>query len=82
MPKHERWKIILILVVLFASLWAVYPPSEKIKLGLDLAYVIYCFKQRNAREPRSDTIERLIAVLRNPLTSTELRTSYTTRQTE
>ena len=68
MPKHERWKIILILVVLFASLWAVYPPSEKIKLGLDLKGGVHILLQAKGTPENpisSDTIERLIAVLRN-----------------
>ena len=50
MPKHERWKIILILVVLFASLWAVYPPSEKIKLGLDLKGGVHILLQARERQ--------------------------------
>jgi preprotein translocase subunit SecD len=36
MNKNLRWRIIAILVVLVASVWAFYPPGEKLHLGLDL----------------------------------------------
>jgi len=31
-----RWKILAIVVVLLLSIWAFWPPSEKVRLGLDL----------------------------------------------
>lgn len=37
MDKSAFWKWILFAVLLFASVWVAYPPTEKIKLGLDLA---------------------------------------------
>src|SRR5512146_3201065 len=36
MGKELRWRIILILVIVGACLWAIIPPKQKIKLGLDL----------------------------------------------
>jgi preprotein translocase subunit SecD len=36
MNKNLRWKIITIVVVLGLAVWAFYPPSKKIHLGLDL----------------------------------------------
>lgn len=36
MNKNLRWKVLGILVVLVLSVWAFYPPKEKIRLGLDL----------------------------------------------
>jgi preprotein translocase subunit SecD len=36
MVKNLRWKALLILGIVGLSLWSFYPPSEKIKLGLDL----------------------------------------------
>jgi len=68
LPKHERWKVILILVILFASLWAIYPPSQKIKLGLDLKGGVHILLQAKGTPDNpvtSDSIERLIAVLQN-----------------
>lgn len=37
MPKDLIWKIVLILIVIVVSAIYVYPPHEKLKLGLDLA---------------------------------------------
>ena len=68
MPRHERWKIILILVILIASVLAVYPPDEKIKLGLDLKGGVHILLQAKGTPDNpitGDSIERLIAVLRN-----------------
>src|SRR5690349_6866064 len=36
MNKNLRWKIILILVIVAGAVALFYPPSQKIKLGLDL----------------------------------------------
>jgi preprotein translocase subunit SecD len=36
MSKENYWKIVLIIGVIFLSVWMFSPPTEKIKLGLDL----------------------------------------------
>ena len=36
MAKNLRWKLIVILGVIALSVFAFYPPDQKIKLGLDL----------------------------------------------
>ncbi len=36
MKKNMKWKALLILAVVGLSIWGFTPPSEKIKLGLDL----------------------------------------------
>jgi preprotein translocase subunit SecD len=36
MNKNLRWKLLVILGVIAASVWMFYPPQQKIKLGLDL----------------------------------------------
>ena len=36
MAKNLRWKLLLIVGVVVAGVLAVYPPGEKIRLGLDL----------------------------------------------
>ena len=36
MAKNLRWKVLTIIGVLVAALLAVYPPEDRIKLGLDL----------------------------------------------
>jgi preprotein translocase subunit SecD len=36
MAKNLRWKLVVILGVIALSVWAFYPPQEKVRLGLDL----------------------------------------------
>jgi preprotein translocase subunit SecD len=36
MNKNLRWKLIAILAVIVVCVWAIYPPSKTIRLGLDL----------------------------------------------
>ena len=36
MNKNIRWRVLLILAVIGVSIWAFYPPEQKVKLGLDL----------------------------------------------
>jgi preprotein translocase subunit SecD len=36
MNKNIRWRVALILAVIGLSVWAFYPPDQKVKLGLDL----------------------------------------------
>ena len=36
MNKSLRWKVLIILAVVAISAWAVYPPGERVTLGLDL----------------------------------------------
>ena len=36
MQKNLQWKILSILVIVVLAVWAVYPPGERIRLGLDL----------------------------------------------
>jgi preprotein translocase subunit SecD len=35
--KDIRWRVVTTLVVLGLAIWALYPPSQRIKLGLDLS---------------------------------------------
>ncbi|OFW02400.1 MAG: protein-export membrane protein SecD [Acidobacteria bacterium RIFCSPLOWO2_02_FULL_68_18] len=36
MNKNLRWRVVPILAIIALSIWAFYPPSEKVNLGLDL----------------------------------------------
>jgi preprotein translocase subunit SecD len=36
MSKNLRWRVVIIVAVIGLSIWAFYPPSEKVRLGLDL----------------------------------------------
>jgi preprotein translocase subunit SecD len=37
MNRNLIWKLLLIVVLTVLAVWVVYPPQEKLKLGLDLA---------------------------------------------
>ena len=36
MDKWYKWKVLLVVLLTGLSIWKVYPPQEKIHLGLDL----------------------------------------------
>ena len=50
MKKNLQWKGALILVVTALSVWAFYPPEEKIKLGLDLKGGIHLVMKVNTND--------------------------------
>jgi len=58
-----RWRITVIVILLAACLWAIYPPGEKIRLGLDLKGGVHLVLQVNTDDAvRLDTdtaMERL-----------------------
>lgn len=47
MKKNLRWKAVAIVAVIGGSIWAFYPPQEKIKLGLDLRGGIHLIMKVN-----------------------------------
>src|SRR5678816_4027006 len=36
MAKNLRWKVLIILGVVALAVWSFYPPSQQLRLGLDL----------------------------------------------
>jgi len=69
MGKNFHWKVILILLILGGSVWASYPPQQKIHLGLDLKGGIHLLlKVETAKLPekqREDAVDRAIEIIRN-----------------
>jgi preprotein translocase subunit SecD len=63
MGKDLRWRIILIVVIIGACLWAIIPPDKKIRLGLDLkggAHMVLRVETDDAlRLETETTMERL-----------------------
>jgi preprotein translocase subunit SecD len=61
--KNLRWRLITIAVVVGLSVWAFYPPDQKISLGLDLkggVHLILRVKTDDALRVETDTtVERL-----------------------
>jgi preprotein translocase subunit SecD len=63
MMKNARWRILLIVTVIGLSVWAFTPPSEKVKLGLDLkggVHLVLRVKTDDAlRVETETTVDRL-----------------------
>ncbi len=69
MDKHAYWKWILLVALLAWSIVLVYPPSEKIKLGLDLqggvSFLLEVQTDDLDAEAMSDIGSRALTVVRN-----------------
>jgi len=65
--KNVRWRVITILAVIALSIWAFYPPGEKVSLGLDLKGGVHLIMrvQTDAalRIETETTVERLAETL-------------------
>jgi preprotein translocase subunit SecD len=68
MNKNLRWRIIVILAVIALSVWAFFPPQEKVRLGLDLkggVHLVLRVKTDDALRLETDTtVERLRETLK------------------
>lgn len=68
MLKKDRWRLIIVAVVIVAALLSVFPVKGRVKLGLDLRGGVHILLQAKgtAENPLTDdSVERLLAVLRN-----------------
>ena len=68
MLKRDRWRLGIVAIVVVAALVTVFPISGKINLGLDLkggAHIVLQAKESAESKVTEDSIERLLAVLRN-----------------
>jgi preprotein translocase subunit SecD len=68
MFRRERWRLLLVIVVVAAALVSVFPIEGKIRLGLDLkggAHIVLQAKGTAENPLSDDSVERLLAVLRN-----------------
>ncbi|MBI4388383.1 MAG: protein translocase subunit SecD [Candidatus Omnitrophica bacterium] len=69
MGKYFKWKILLILAVIGGSVWASYPPEQKINLGLDLKGGIHMLLQVDTEKipekQREGAVDRAVEIIRN-----------------
>jgi len=68
MLKKDRWRLIIVAVVVVAALLSVFPVKGRIRLGLDLkggAHILLQAKGTDENPLTEDSVERLLAVLRN-----------------
>lgn len=68
MAKNLRWKLLVIAAVIGVSIWAFYPPEQKVRLGLDLkggVHLVLRVQTDDAlRLETETTVERLREQLR------------------
>ena len=68
MLKKDKWRLGFILLVIVVAAVVVFPIKGKVKLGLDLKGGVHVVLQAKGSEENpvtDDSIERLVAVLRN-----------------
>ncbi len=69
MNKNFNWKVLLIVGIIAFSLWKVYPPQQKINLGLDLQGGMHLVMQvqldKIPEDARKDAVTRAVEVMRN-----------------
>ncbi|EFC91927.1 protein-export membrane protein SecD [Dethiosulfovibrio peptidovorans DSM 11002] len=68
MLRKDRWRLTLVAVVVIAALVSVFPIKGRIHLGLDLkggAHIVLQAKGTDENPLTGDSVERLLAVLRN-----------------
>jgi len=69
MDKWYKWKVLLVVLLTGLSIWKVYPPQEKIHLGLDLKGGMHLLLRVDlAQLPpdgRKDAVDRALEVIRN-----------------
>ncbi|HOO88000.1 MAG TPA: protein translocase subunit SecD, partial [Synergistales bacterium] len=68
MLRRDRWRLGIVAIVVLAALFSVFPIQGRINLGLDLkggAHIVLQAKDTADSKVTEDSIERLLAVLRN-----------------
>lgn len=68
MLKRDKWRLILVIAVIVIAAVVAYPVKGKIKLGLDLSggvHIVLQAKPTDGSPVTSDSVDRLIAVLRS-----------------
>jgi preprotein translocase subunit SecD len=75
-----RWRFILILAMVLLAVWFVYPPQERIHLGLDLRGGIHLVLQVNADEAVAAKVESDVETVRALLTDNSIAFGDTARQ--
>ena len=84
MDKNFRWKVLLIIGVTALCLWKVYPPQEKIHLGLDLKggmqLLLKIDLSKLPKDAQKDAAERAVEVIRNRIDEFGVSEPVITRQ--
>lgn len=69
MNKNMKWKVLLIVALMALSIWKVYPPKDKLSLGLDLQGGMYLVLKVDLsaldEKSRTDAVDRAVEIIRN-----------------
>lgn len=80
MNKNFKWKVLLIIGIIVFSIWKLYPPQEKVTLGLDLQGGMHLVMQvqldKIQAEHREDAVKRAVRVIRNRIDGLGLSEPY------
>ena len=84
MDKYYKWKVLLIAAVVGFSIWRLWPPQEKIHLGLDLqGGMQLLLKVDLAKVPpegRKDATDRVVEIIRNRIDQLGVREPVISKQ--
>lgn len=84
MDKYYKWKVLLIFSVIAFSAWRLWPPQEKIHLGLDLQggmqILLRVELDKVPAEARADATNRVVEIIRNRIDEFGVREPVITKQ--
>ncbi len=84
MDKYYKWKVLLIIAVIAFSAWKIWPPQEKIRLGLDLQggmqILLRVELDKVPLEARKDATDRVVEIIRNRIDEFGVREPVITKQ--
>lgn len=78
--QNLKWKIILVLVLTAIAIYGIYPPKEKIKLGLDLKGGVHLVAEVKIDEALQGYTDKTVQNLRNELQSKNITFTNIARQ--
>jgi len=69
MATNFKWKVIIVVVVVASCLWLMYPPQERINLGLDLQggmhLVLKVDTDKLSDDAKNGAVKRALEIIRN-----------------
>jgi len=85
MIKYSKWIMLFIIGLIVLSIWTVYPPQEKIKLGLDLKGGTHLVLEADLTKlPPGESLEEVVTTaietIRNRVDALGLKEPTITRQ--
>jgi SecD/SecF fusion protein len=84
MDQYFKWKVLTIILVIGASIFFVYPPQEKVHLGLDLKGGMYLLldveTEKIPSEFREGAVDRAVEIIQNRIDQFGVREPLITKQ--